>query len=147
MSPTREQLTALAVAGLLVTAIVVGAIVYFALRVRGSGRIKLVGIKAFSDPAATLEISAIDWGEISPGGYAYTTIYLKSTSTVPSNLTMHTEAWDPLEAETFIHLTWDYDGRDLSPGEIIGVTLTLSVDDAITGIIEFAFDIVITAAG
>ena len=144
---TKNELMALAIVGLIVTAIVVGVIVYYELRIQGTGRIKLVGTKAYSDPEGTLEISAIDWGEIPPGGYSYTTIYLKSVSTAPINLTLSTELWDPPGADQFIFLTWDYDGRVISPGEIIAVTFTLQVSTAIIGITEFSFDIVIVAAG
>lgn len=143
----RDQLIALAVSGLIVAAVVVATIVYFSLSLRGSGRIKTVGVKAFADPEGTKEISGIDWGEIAPGGYAYRTIYLKSTSTVTVNLTLSTELWTPINASDFISLSWDYDGEDLEPTEIIAVTLALSVEDAITGIDEFLFDIIITAAG
>ena len=143
----RNALLALAISGLIITAVVVVTIVYFSLSLRGTGRIKTVGVKAFADPAGTKEISGIDWGEISPGGYAYRTIYLKSTSTTTINLTLSTEAWTPSNASDFLTLSWDYDGRDLNPGEIIAVTLALSVDNAITGITDFSFDIIIMAAG
>ena len=143
----RNQLLGLAAAGLITAAIVVGVIVYFSLRLRGAGRIKCVGVKAFADPEGMKEISGIDWGLISPGGYAYRSIYLKSLSTVPVNLTLSTEAWSPSNASDVLTLSWDYDGGDLNPGQIIPVTLTLNVDNAITGITDFAFDIIITAAG
>lgn len=138
---------ALAIAALIVTASVVGAVVYYELRLKGHGRIKVVGGTVYFDPEGTKEVAAIDWGMISPGGSAYTTLYFKSESNVPTNMTFRTEFWDPPEAGDFISMTWDYDGRDLNPDEILEVTLTLSVADAITGISEFSFDIVIVFAG
>ena len=144
---TREQATALAIVGLIVAAVVVGAVVYYTLQLRGSGRIKTVGLKVYSDPGATLEVSAVDWGDIAPGGVSQVLLYLKSTSTVPTNLTLTTQNYDPSTAQNYMTLTWDYDGSTLQPGEIRAVRFTLAVAEAITGIVEFAFDIVITAAG
>jgi len=144
---TREQLTALAIAGLVVTAVVVGVVVYYSLRLHGAGRIKTLGLKAYSDPGATLEVSAVDWGEISPGGSSQVLLYLKCTSTVPSNLTLTTQNWDPIGSRNYLTLTWDYDGSKLAPGEVRAVRFTLHVAEAITGIVDFSFDVVITAAG
>ena len=138
---------ALAIVGLVVTAVVVASLVVYVLRVRGTGRIKVVGLKAYADPEATKEVSAIDWGTIPAGGISQTMLYLKSTSTVPSNLTLTTENWDPSVAEQFMTLTWDYDGTPLQPAEIRAVTFTLRVSEDVVGITEFAFDLVITAAG
>lgn len=144
---TREQATALAIVGLVVAAVVVGSVVYYALRIRGVGHIKLVGVKAFSDPGATLEVSAVDWGDISPGSYGQVLLYLKSTSTVPANWTLTTENWDPSAAKNFMALSWDYDGSKLQPGEIRAVRFTLTVMLSITGVTDFSFDVVITASG
>lgn len=144
---SRNQLTAVAIAALVVAAVVVAAVVLFALRIHATGRIKLVGLKAYADPEGTKEVSVIDWGLIPPGGLSQTTLYLKSVSTVPSNLTLTTEAWVPKPAASYITLTWDYDGSSLQPGEIRAVLFTLNVSPGITGITEFSFDIVITAAG
>jgi len=145
--PTRNQILAMAITGLIVTAIVVGAVAYYTLRIRGTGRIKLIGVKAYSDAELTKEVAAIDWGTIAPGGYSQVTLYLKSTSTAPSNLTLSTEAWEPAVAQNYMTLTWDYDGSTLQPGEVRTVILTLKVSPDISGVIDFAFDIIITAAG
>ena len=144
---SRNQLTAVAIAALVVAAIVVATVVLYALRIHATGRIKLVDLKAYADPEFTKEVSAIDWGLIPPGGLSQTTLYLKSMSTVPSNLTLTTEAWVPEAAASYITLTWDYDGGDLNPGEIRAVLFTLDVSPDVIGITEFSFDIVITAAG
>jgi len=144
---SRDQLAALAIVGLVLAAVVVGAVVYYSLRLHGHGTIKLVGLKAYSDPAATLEVSAVDWGLIPPGGVSQVLLYLKSTSTTPANWTLTTENWDPSAAQNFMVLTWDYDGGTLQPGEIRAVRFTLQVSVNISAIVDFALDIVVTAAG
>jgi len=142
-----KPLTAAVIVGLVIAVVITGTIAYYTLRVHGSGKIKVVGAKAYSDPGATLEVSAIDWGVISPGGISQATIYLKSTSTVPVNMTLTTENWSPPAAAQYMTLTWNLSPQTLSPGEVRAVILTLRVSQNIVGVIDFSFDVVITAAG
>ena len=144
---SREHALTLAIIGLTVSAVVVAATVYYVLIIRGTGMIKTVGVQAYADPELTKEVSAINWGTISPGGYSQTLLYLKITSNVPSNLTLSTARWSPPSVENYLTLTWDYDGTTLNPGQIIAVRLTLTIADAVTGITNFSFDMLITAAG
>ena len=144
---TKNQAMTLALVALAVTAVAVAATVYFILRVRGTGRIKLVGLKVYSDPELTKEVSAIDWGTLSPGDHGQVLLYLKVTSNVPTNLTLKTENWSPAAAENYLALTWDYDGALLAPGQVRATWFTLEVAETITGITDFAFDIVIIGAG
>lgn len=143
----HSKITALAIVGLVLVAVAVGAVVYYQLRIRGGGTIKVVGLTAFSDPGATLEVSAVDWGMISPGGISQITLYLKSTSNVPGNLTLETENWEPARAAQYMTLEWDYDGTIMLPGEIRGVLFTLRVSDQITNVTEFSFDMVLIIGG
>lgn len=145
--PTREQLTGVVIAGLVIVAAVTAAVVYYTLRIRGSGTIKLIGVEAYGDPEGTQIISAVNWGELTPGGFSQVVLYLKSTSTAPATLTLSTENWSPATAADYLSLEWDYDGSPLSPGENRGVLLTLRVSESVTGITSFAFDIVIVASG
>ena len=144
---SKEALTAVAVTGLIVALIVVGAIVYFSLRLHATGTIKLIGLEAFADPEATLGVSSVDWGLIPPGGVSQTVLYLKSTATVPANLSLEISNWAPPEAASFMNVTWDYDGSPLLVGEVRRVILQLFVADTITGITNFSFDITMVASG
>ena len=144
---SKAQAMTLALISLAVTTVVVAGAVYYVLKIKGTGRLKLVGLKAYADPELTKEVSSIWWGEIPPGGHSKTTLWLECTSTVPSNLTMHTEAWNPPVAEQYITLTWDYDGHILQPNEVLAIELTLHVADTASGFVDFSFDIVLTAAG
>lgn len=144
---TRNQLIVGIVAAVVVTAVVVAAVMFFTLRVRGSGRIVTIGLEAYADVNCTTLVDAIDWGDISPGGSSAATIYLKSTSSVPVNLTLAVENWSPAAAADYMTVEWSYDGSALEPGEIRSVTIGLLVAEDITGVSKFEHDLVITAAG
>lgn len=144
---TRNQLIGVTIVGLIIVAVVTAAVVYYTLRIRGTGTIKLIGIEAYGDPECTQVISAVNWGELTPGGFSQVVLYLKSTSTAPASLTLSTEAWSPPEAGNYLTLEWDYDGSVLQPGEIRGVLFTLRVSESVTGITSFAFDFLIVASG
>ena len=144
---TRNQLIGVVIAAVVVTAVVTAAVMYFALRVRGHGRIVTVGLEAYADPGATQPVSEIDWGDIWPGGTAVATIYLKSTSSVPVTISLALENWIPSAASDYMTVEWDYDGSALQPGEVRDARFTLRVSSSITGITNFEFDLVITAAG
>ncbi|MBA7646862.1 hypothetical protein ES703_54628 [subsurface metagenome] len=144
---TRNQLIGVVLVAVVVTAVVTVAAVFFALRVRGRGRIVTVGLEAYADPGATQLVSWIDWGDISPGGTAVATLYLKSTSSVPVTLSLVLENWIPSAAQDFLTVEWDYDGSALQPGEVRAVVFPLRVSGSISGISNFEFDLVITAAG
>ena len=143
----NRTVTAVAIAALVIIAVVVGAIVYFTLRLSGHGVIKVVGCGVYADEACTIGVSSIDWGTIAPGAYSQALLYFKSESNVPTNFTYVTENWIPTNAADYLSLTWNYDGTLLEPGGVRAITLTLNVDEQIIGITDFAFDIVVTAAG
>ena len=143
---TRNQLIGVVLVAVVVTAVVTAAVMFFALRVRGRGRIITVGLEAYADPGATQPVSEIDWGEISPGGTAVATLYLKSTSSVPVTISLALENWIPAAASDYMTVEWDYDGSYLQGAEVRAVLFTLRVSGSITGITNFEFDLVITAA-
>ena len=143
-----KRKTLIAVAATIIAAVLVTAVVmYYVLRIRGHGVIKVVGIEAYADEACTKVCSEVDWGLIAPSEVKEVTIYLRNTGNAPVNLTMITENWSPMRASEFMTLSWDYDGTLVGVGGVHAVTLALSVDANISDISEFSFDIVITAAG
>jgi len=109
--------------------------------------IRAVGIGVYEDPDCTKPLTSIDWGVLDPGSSVHRTIYLKNLSNVAVVLALSTENWQPPEAATYIGLSWDYDGREFSPGEKLSVVLTLTISSEISGIFSFSFDIIITATG
>ena len=133
-----KQITKYVIAtGIILT--VIAVILLATVRIGNIGTIKTLGI--------TSDTSQIDWGELAAGIGANVTINLKVDGS-PANLTLATENWSPASAATYIHLTWDYvDGTVLQPNVWTPVTLILTVDDNITGVTNFSFDIKIVAQG
>ena len=131
-----KQITKYVIAtGIIIT--VIAVILLATIRIGNIGTIKTLGV--------TSDTSQIDWGELAAGIGANVTINLKVDGS-PANLTLSTENWAPASASAYIHLTWDYvDGTVLQPNVWTPVTLILTVDDNITGITNFSFDIVISA--
>jgi len=137
------------VAGVVVAAVILTALVMsFVLKVPSIGKLKKIGIEIYTDSTLSTKLSQIDWGILGPGDVAEVTAYMKSTGNKPSNITMHTENWNPSNAGNYITLTWDYPpGRILQPGEVVAIKFRLTISETITGIDNFSFDIVITSTG
>lgn len=142
---TKEKIM---VAGVIIAVVIVSvAATYYYLKLRGHGRIKTVNINAYEDEACTIEITEVDWGELSPSEVKGAYIYLKNTGNSPVNVTMHTENWSPVAGSQYMTLTWNMTQPEMQPNEVVYVELRLTVAADITGINEFWFDIVITAVG
>ena len=115
--------------------------------IQGGGVIRTVGLEAFMDSDLTIKATAIDWGLMSPGGSSNVTLYLKSSSTIPAEIMFSTENWEPSAAQPFFNLTWNYKNQLLSPNQVIPVIFTLRVNENITGVTTFTFDLIITIYG
>lgn len=133
---------------LVATVIITVLVVTFTLRIPSTGKIKAIGLAVYKDAGATEPLTAIDWGVLGPGDSAVASCFIKSLSNMNVNVTMRTENWNPTAAAQYISITWDYPAdRALAPGELIKVTFTLKVSSAITGITNFASDLVLTVVG
>jgi len=111
--------------------------------VSNAGKIKTVGVGIYSDSSYNNILSSINWGTLEPGSDKTTTGYIRNSGNAPSILTLQTSNWNPPGAETYISLTWDYDGQVLNINEGIAVTFTLSISPTIEEITSFNFDITI----
>ena len=61
-------------------------------------------------------------------------------------LSLQTANWNPSSAADYVSLTWNYNGQDISPGQAVAVTLSLSVSSSIQGITASSFEIIVAAA-
>jgi len=102
-----------------------------------------IEIDVYANPACTQKCSNVVWGSIEVGSSVEQIIYVKNNGDNSVLLMLTTENWDPIEANGPIQLLWDYDGDAINPGDILEVTLTLTVGPSITGIENFNFDIII----
>jgi len=143
----------------LVAAIAVAIVVSFAAgffvkasmehsrRITNQAAIKAVNVNLYQDPALTVPLTEINWGVLEPGEEKNHTAYITNESNVPVTLVLSAENWSPLNASSFVALTWDYDGQPIAVGGFVEATFTLAVDPAISGIETFSFDIIIVGSG
>lgn len=140
---TKEELLTL---GIVLAIVVASAVALYALyQVGSSGRIVGIGVKVYADAEATIPVTDIQWGDFLPGDVAETEVYIKNIKEVPVVLVMNTTSWNPVEAEQYLTLTWDYAGQVLAAGEVLPVVFSLQVNIAVEGITTFDFDINIYA--
>ena len=116
-------------------------------RITNRAAIKAVNVNLYQDPALTVPLTEINWGVLEPGEEKNHTAYVTNESNVPVTLFLSTENWSPLNASSFVALTWDYDGQPIAVGGFVEATFTLAVDPAISGIETFSFDIIIVGSG
>lgn len=106
-----------------------------------------LGLKIFSDAAGTIEINSIDWGNLNPGSVGVQIVYLQNIGNIAGTVTMAPGNWNPAETQTICVLSWDKEGVIISAGQIVQATLTLNVNGSVSGITNFAFDIIFTIEG
>ena len=111
------------------------------------GSIRTVGVGIYTNKYCTESASAVDWGQITPGESISRRYYLKNEGNSDVMLSLYTTNWTPENAENYMTLTWDYAEQSISANEVISVTLTLTVQQSISGIETFNFDIDIIGAG
>lgn len=111
------------------------------------GTVTTIGVGAYWDSDCTSEISTIDWGNIQPGSTENVVVYLKNQGNSPITLSLNATNWNPSSASSYISVGWSYSGQQISPGNVIQVTLSLTVSSSISGVSSFTVDIVITATG
>jgi len=111
------------------------------------GSVKTIGVGAYWDSACTNKVSAIDWGMLEPGSTRDVIIYLKNEGNAPITLSLSATNWSPSNASNYISIGWSYSGEQISPGNVIQVTLSLLVSSGISGITNFTFDIAMTETG
>jgi hypothetical protein len=101
-------------------------------------------LAVYSDSACTTSMTSISWGSISAGGTATQTVYVKNTGTGTMTLSLGASNWSPSGASSYITTSWNKDGTQLSAGQSVAATITLTVSSNITGITTFSNTIVIT---
>ena len=101
-----------------------------------------IEIDVFEDVDCTQTLTSVDWGSIEVGLSVIRTVYIKNAGDYGVTLSLNTENWSPGNAIDYIHLTWDYNGSTIDPGQSFQIRLTLSVDSDISDIDSFDFDIV-----
>ena len=116
-------------------------------RISATVTIKTVGVGVYADAQCTLPVTSINWGIVEPGSTNPKPVYIRNEANVNAVLSMNTSAWNPPEAMSYITLTWNYTGVELSPNEVVPISFILNVASTISGITTFSFDITVTITG
>jgi len=117
------------------------------LAIPSIGHVTTRGVEAYWDQNLTNKTEIYDWGSIWPGASKNLTLYLRSISNVETTLNLTSENWtfrksnndtvaEPPQTTPYMNLTWNYNNTIVQPGEVLQVTLTLSVDRS-SDFIEF----------
>jgi hypothetical protein len=125
------------------------AVTYAALSAQGkigsSGRIIALGVKATA-VGSNQDLTNIDWGDLTAGATATRQISVINNGTVPTTLSMSAGDWIPLIAQQYLTITWNYaSGTVLQPGESQIVTITININQYVTGVNTFTNTIYIIA--
>ncbi len=95
-----------------------------------------INIVVYTDAAATINCSSIDWGKLSKGDSVNRIVYIKNSANSIETLNMTVTGWNPTSANSVLSLSWDKEGVSISPGQTIPATLILTVA-ADTGTLSF----------
>lgn len=92
----------------------------------------------YSDSSCTQSTSSINWGTLTAGSVVSQVIYIKNTSSGLSlSLNMTTSNWSPPSANGPVTITWNQQGTDLQPGQVVAATITLTVSSTEVNITTF----------
>jgi len=93
-------------------------------------------------------LTSVAWGWIEPGETLTKNFWLHNDGNVPLTVTLSTYGWTPLEAETYLTLSWDYANQTIDPDAKLGLTFSLTADPVIDiPLPSFNFTALITATG
>ena len=102
-----------------------------------------IEIDIYSNYECTNVLTNVEWGEIEAGESSSSTIYVKNNGDTSVTLSLTTENWSSNTAQDNMNLSWDFDGNPVQSGEVVEVTLSLSVDPDCPELDNFGFDIII----
>jgi len=106
-----------------------------------------VGVYWNSDCSDSDKVSSIDWGTLNPGSVKNVAVYIRNDENHTIYLTLSTKNWNPPNASKYLSLGWNYTpGRRINPGEVLPITLSLSVSRQIEGISSFGFSIFVVGS-
>jgi hypothetical protein len=137
---------------LTIAAVATTALTYAAITVtqdvNSSGTITTSpNIGVYSESGCTSNMTSINWGTLAAGGTTNQTIYVKNIGTGVMTLSMTVSDWSPSGADTYLTITWNQQGTQLSAGQSVAATITLTASSSTVGISSFSNTITITGTG
>jgi len=114
-------------------------------RVSARGGVKVgVAVGVYSDALCRVGLNSIDWGELESGASKNMTVYIRNEGKSALVLAFSTANWNPPVAAERISVSWNYDGKPVSPNKVVELVFTLSTSEIMTGIDHFSFDLVLS---
>ena len=118
------------------------------------GSLTGINVGLYNDNGCTSNCTNLTWGAMTPGTPKSIGIFIKNIGALPETLSFATNGWagtfngqpvnDPAKANYF-NLTWNVPTNTvLNPGDIQPVTFTLNINNTITGVDNFSFNIIVT---
>jgi hypothetical protein len=107
------------------------------------GTIRGVNVGVYSDIGCTQQLSSLDWGTIDNGSQTVKTLYVRNEGTSNMTLNISNNTWVPVDATSYLTLTWNRDSYVLANGTSVSADLTLAVSPSFTNGTDFSFNIVI----
>lgn len=83
-------------------------------------------VLAYTDSASTIPLTSIDWGTVNPGTFKEEVIYINSTLTESATLALTDDM--STEEDAVLELSWSLTDFTIDAGELLTVTLTLTVE-------------------
>jgi hypothetical protein len=124
--------------------VLVGCVFVYALSsltIHNTGVVKAVGISIYDENWQPL--TSIDWGLVPPNSRLTRNAWLKNDGNVPVTVSMHTENWNPSNANLYMSLTWNLEGVTLQLNDTKYCVFTLTTYANASAISSFSFDIVV----
>jgi len=109
--------------------------------------IDIIDVLFYSDPAATVKVTTVDWGVLNPGSTGHAKLYLKNTGNIAETVILSAGNYKPPETKGIMSLSWDSEGIRIEPGQVVETNLTLDVSGSVTGISTFSFDLIFSLSG
>lgn len=100
----------------------------------------------YSDSGCTINMTSLTWGSVAAGNSATQTFYVKNIGTGTLTLSMAVSNWSPSNAGTYLTVSWNQQGTQLTAGESATATITLTVASTVTGFSSFSNTIAITGS-
>ena len=113
----------------------------------GVGTVKAIGVGVYWDSGCSQAVSSIDWGLTDPGSVKNVTVYVRKEGNAPATFFLEADNWSPVNASSYMTLSWSYNGETVDPEHVVEVTLSLYISPDIEEISSFGFDIIISAFG
>ena len=110
----------------------------------GTGVLQTVGVEVYGDKQCTNATSSINVGLVTPGSSKSFTLYLKNVGNSILTLNMTSKNWSPSTASNYMTFTWNREGQEINPNQVISFVITLSVSSSVQGINSFSFELVVT---